>query len=104
MEISNLKDNVAKLYVHKLIDCKYELDSLVDNVWSCACKYEQANGNINYYEINDDIIEISWYETWRYGGYDNGSKDFPTSLLWMTEDELDNYFKTLRDKKNWWWK
>ncbi len=41
-------------------------------------------------------IRVEWYETWAYGGHDEGSFEFPYSLL--IKENLDKYLAETKQK------
>lgn len=38
-------------------------------------------------------VHVSWYDTWAYGGYDEGNFEFPYSLL--VQENLDKYISRI---------
>lgn len=68
-------------------------ESLTDNImdrlreiWKEAKKhgFKEYEGGPEKFEFTEDFekIQVQWYESWPYGGWDRGHISLPTNLLW----------------------
>lgn len=94
--IMNKKEFDKKLEQYKnLYD---ELDNIVFAIWIEAKEtgYISKIGSMDSWDFSEESIIIKWSDSWQYGGYDEGTENFPIELMWS---DYKAFFKDFADKK-----
>lgn len=89
----------------ELIENYVKIDTLiseqVEKIWECGKKYKVFGGDIESFKcyIESKEVNIDYYETWAYGGYDRGDETIPLSILLGSEDVWNEYFESIVKKR-----
>ena len=85
---------ISEKELKNYLDLKDKIEERILEIFYYSSNYE-PNGGYNYFEIEGDMMYVHWSNSWNYGGYEEGTTDFPTILL---NEDYKKYYDYLINK------